>query len=250
MEILGIDIGGSGIKGALVDVGTGELITERHKVLTPNPATQSAVVSAVVEVVQHFSWAGKIGCGFPGLVINGLVRTAPNVNDVLVGVDSQQVLSAATASDVTVLNDADTAGVAEMTFGAGRDQPGTVFMLTLGTGIGSAIFRDGDLVPNAELGHLEVGGIEAEQYASAQVRKDLKLSWEGWAKRVSKVLQTYEALFSPDLFIIGGGVSRKADKFFPHLKTKYAQIAPAQMQNNAGIVGAAMAAAERDGQAP
>lgn len=158
MVILGIDIGGSGIKGALVDVGTGELISERYKVLTPSPATQSAVVSAVVEVVQHFAWVGKIGCGFPGLVINGLVRTAPNLNDALVGVDSQQVLSAATGSDVTVLNDADTAGVAEMTFGVGRDQPGTVFMLTLGTGIGSAIFRDGDLVPNAELGHLEVGG--------------------------------------------------------------------------------------------
>jgi polyphosphate glucokinase len=135
-----------------------------------------------------------------------------------------------------------------MTFGIGRNQPGTVFMLTFGTGIGSAIFRDGNLVPNAELGHLEVGGIEAEKYASAQVRKDLKLSWEGWARRVSRVLQTYEALFSPDLFIIGGGVSRKADRFFPHLKIEYAKIVPAEMQNNAGIVGAAMAAAERDGQ--
>jgi polyphosphate glucokinase len=247
MDILGIDIGGSGIKGALVDVETGNLTTERHKVLTPSPATQSAVVSAVEEVVRHFGWKGAIGCGFPGLVINGIVRTAPNINDVLVGIDSQQLLRTTTGSDVTVLNDADTAGVAEMTFGAGRDQPGTVFMLTFGTGIGSAIFRDGDLVPNAELGHLEVGGVEAEKFASAQIRKDLKLSWEGWAKRVSKVLQTYEALFSPDLFIIGGGVSRKADKFFPLLRTKYARIVPAQMQNNAGIVGAAMAAAERNG---
>jgi polyphosphate glucokinase len=251
MQILGIDIGGSGVKGALVDVQTGKLTTERFKVPTPRPATPRAVTTAVVEVAMHFRWAGKIGCGFPGLVIDGLARTAPNLDGEWAALNIQETLSSATACDTIVLNDADVAGVAEMTFGAGRNQPGTVLVLTLGTGIGSVMFRDGVLSPNFELGHLILNnGMEAEHFASAEVRERQELSWKRWASRLSKVLQTYESLFSPDLFIIGGGVSRKADKFFPELKTKYARFVVAEMQNNAGIVGAAMAVAQKDGDVP
>ncbi|QUI33632.1 ROK family protein [Streptomyces alfalfae] len=245
MEIFGVDIGGSGIKGAPVDLDRGDLAQERHKVLTPHPATPDAVVAGVCEVVEHFGWKGPIGATFPGVITDGTARTAANVDKSWIGTDIQRLVSDRLGgAPVTVLNDADAAGVAEMHFGAGKDRKGTVLLLTLGTGIGSALFTGGRLVPNTELGHLELHGHDAEKRASSKAREDEDLSWEHWAHRVQKYLAHVEMLFSPELFIIGGGVSRKAHKFLPLIEGISAEIVPAQLQNNAGIVGAAMAASE------
>lgn len=242
MEIFGVDIGGSGIKGAPVDLDRGDLAQERHKVLTPHPATPDAVVAGVCEVVEHFGWKGPIGATFPGVITDGTARTAANVDKSWIGTDIQRLVSDRLGgAPVTVLNDADAAGVAEMHFGAGKDRKGTVLLLTLGTGIGSALFTGGRLVPNTELGHLELHGHDAEKRASSKAREDEDLSWEHWAHRVQKYLAHVEMLFSPELFIIGGGVSRKAHKFLPLIEGISAEIVPAQLQNNAGIVGAAMA---------
>ncbi|MER6911459.1 polyphosphate--glucose phosphotransferase [Streptomyces sp. NPDC000594] len=246
MNLFGVDIGGSGIKGAPVDLDRGDLTQERHKVLTPHPATPEAVADGVAEVVGHFGWSGPVGITFPGVVTGGVTRTAANVDKGWVDRDAASLLSQRLGGvEVTLLNDADAAGVAEMTFGAGRGRKGTVMMLTLGTGIGSALFIDGRLVPNTELGHLELHGHEAEKHASTKAKEDQELSWTHWARRVQKYLAHLEMLFSPELFIIGGGVSRKADKFLPHIEGVRAEIVPAELQNNAGIVGAAMAAASR-----
>ncbi|MGW1515503.1 polyphosphate--glucose phosphotransferase [Streptomyces sp. NPDC002287] len=246
MQIFGVDIGGTGIKGAPVDLERGEPAQERHKVLTPHPATPEGVAGGVVEVVKHFDWDGPIGVTFPGVVTHGVTRTAANVDKAWIGLDAAALLSDRLGGrPVTVLNDADAAGVAEMTYGAGRGVPGTVLLLTLGTGIGSALFRDGRLVPNTELGHLELKGHDAETRASVKAKEDGDLSWERWAHRLDKYLAHVEMLFSPDLLILGGGVSRKPEKFVPLLTNIRARIVPAELQNNAGIVGAAMAA--RDG---
>ncbi|WP_455358680.1 polyphosphate--glucose phosphotransferase [Streptomyces sp. SYSU K21746] len=250
MEIFGVDIGGSGIKGAPVDLDRGDLAQERHKVLTPHPATPDKVAGCVAEVVGHFGWSGPVGITFPGVVTGGVTRTAANVDSGWIDTDARKLLSAElNGLPVTVLNDADAAGLAEMTFGAGRGHEGTVIVLTFGTGIGSAVFTDGRLVANSELGHLELHGHEAEKHASTKVKEDEDLSWQHWAHRVQKYLAHVEMLFSPDLFIIGGGVSRKADKFLPLIEGIRAETVPAQLQNNAGIVGAAMAAAGRQGSA-
>lgn len=243
MEIFGVDIGGSGIKGAPVDLDRGDLAQERHKVLTPHPATPEDVAGCVAEVVGHFDWRGPVGLTFPGVVTDGLTRTAANVDKGWIDLDARTLLGDKLGLPVTILNDADAAGVAEMTFGAGRGRKGTVIMLTLGTGIGSALFVDGTLVPNTELGHLELNGHEAEKHASTKAKEDGDLSWHHWAHRVQKYLAHVEMLFSPELFIIGGGVSRKADKFLPLIEHVRAEMVPAELQNNAGIVGAAMAAA-------
>ncbi len=248
-----MDIGGSGIKGAPVDLVRGDLATERHKVLTPQPATPDAVADGVREVVGQFGWRGPVGITYPGVVADGAtVRTAANVDKKWIGVDARTLLSERLGGlPVTVVNDADAAGVAEMRFGAGRDRLGTVILLTFGTGIGSALFRDGLLVPNSELGHLELRGHEAEKDASTKAKEDHDLSWEHWARRVQRYLKHVEKLFSPDLFIIGGGVSRKAHKFLPLIEEVRAEIVPARLENNAGIVGAAMWAAEaEDGAVP
>ncbi|MEU3919231.1 polyphosphate--glucose phosphotransferase [Streptomyces sp. NPDC002659] len=244
MNVFGVDIGGSGIKGAPVDLERGNLAQERHKVLTPHPSTPDAVAGGVAEVVSHFGWSGPVGITFPGVVTSGVTRTAANVDKGWVDVDAAKLLGDRLGGlPVTILNDADAAGIAEMTFGAGRGREGTVMLLTFGTGIGSAVFIDGRLVPNTELGHLELHGHDAEKHASTKVKDDEGLSWHHWAHRVQKYLQHVEMLFSPELFIIGGGVSRKADKFVPLIKGIRAEIVPAELQNNAGIVGAAMAAA-------
>ncbi|MEV7399224.1 polyphosphate--glucose phosphotransferase [Streptomyces sp. NPDC091267] len=243
MEIFGVDIGGSGIKGAPVDLDRGDLAQERHKVLTPHPATPEDVAGAVAEVVGHFDWSGPVGITFPGVVTGGVTRTAANVDKGWIDLDARTLLSGKLSLPVTVLNDADAAGVAEMTFGAGRGRKGTVLVLTLGTGIGSALFIDGKLVPNTELGHLELNGHDAEKHASTKAKEDEDLSWHHWAHRVQKYLAHVEMLFSPELFIIGGGVSRKAEKFLPLIEHVRAEMVPAELQNNAGIVGAAMAAA-------
>lgn len=243
MQIMGVDIGGSGIKGAPVDLDRGDLAQERHKVLTPQPATPDGVAGCVAEVVRAFSWTGPVGVTFPGVVTGGVTRTAANVDKSWVGLDAADLLSRELGGlPVTVLNDADAAGVAEMTYGAGRGRGGTVILLTLGTGIGSALFTDGRLVPNTELGHLELKGHDAEKRASVKAKEDAELSWEHWAHRLQKYLEHVEMLFSPDLFILGGGVSRKPEKFLPLIEGIRAEIVPAKLQNNAGIVGAAMAA--------
>ncbi|MDQ0986721.1 polyphosphate--glucose phosphotransferase [Streptomyces sp. V2I9] len=242
MEIFGVDIGGSGIKGAPVDLDRGDLAQERHKVLTPHPATPQGVADCVAEVVGHFDWSGPVGVTFPGVVTDGITRTAANVDKGWIDTDARALLGDRIGQPVTILNDADAAGVAEMTFGAGKGRTGTVILLTFGTGIGSAVFTDGALVPNTELGHLELHGHEAEKHASTKAKDDGDLSWQHWAHRVQKYLLHVEMLFSPELFIIGGGVSRKAEKFLPLIEKVRAEIVPAQLQNNAGIVGAAMAA--------
>ncbi|MGW7277883.1 polyphosphate--glucose phosphotransferase [Streptomyces sp. NPDC054844] len=250
MQIFGVDIGGSGIKGAPVDLDRGDLAQERCKVLTPHPATPDGVADGVKQVVEHFGWSGPVGLTFPGVVTGGaMVRTAANVDKSWVDTDARALFSERLGGlDVTVVNDADAAGVAEMRFGAGRDRKGTVVLLTFGTGIGSAVFTDGVLVPNSELGHLELDGHDAEKRASSKAKEDHDLSWEHWAHRVQRYLAHVEMLFSPELFVIGGGVSRKAHKFLHYIEGVQAEIVPAQLQNNAGIVGAAMWAAEGNGR--
>ena len=246
MQIFGVDIGGSGIKGAPVDLDKGDLAQERCKVLTPHPATPDGVADGVKQVVDHFGWTGPVGVTFPGVVTDGAtIRTAANVDKSWIDTDARVLLGDRLGGlPVTVVNDADAAGVAEMHFGAGRGRRGTVILLTFGTGIGSALFADGVLVPNTELGHLELDGHDAEKRASSKAREDHDLTWEHWAAhRVQKYLAHVEMLFSPELFIIGGGVSRKSHKFLPYIEGIKAEIVPAQLQNNAGIVGAAMRAA-------
>ncbi|CAM5700643.1 polyphosphate--glucose phosphotransferase [Streptomyces hirsutus] len=245
MQIFGVDIGGSGIKGAPVDLDKGDLAQERCKVLTPQPSTPDAVADGVKEVVDHFGWTGPVGVTFPGVVTDGTtIRSAANVDKSWVDTDARVLLGDRLGGlPVTVVNDADAAGIAEMHFGAAKGRRGTVVLLTFGTGIGSAVFVDGVLVPNTELGHLELHGHEAEKRASSKAREDHELTWEHWAHRVQKYLAHVEMLFSPELFVIGGGVSRKSEKFLHHIQGIKAEIVPAQLQNNAGIVGAAMRAA-------
>ncbi|GGS16260.1 polyphosphate glucokinase [Streptomyces humidus] len=246
MQIFGVDIGGSGIKGAPVDLDRGDLAQERLKVLTPQPATPEGVADGVKQVVEHFGWSGPVGLTFPGVVTGGsTIRTAANVDKSWIDTDARAMFSERLGGlPVTVVNDADAAGVAEMSFGAGRDRRGTVILLTFGTGIGSALFVDGALVPNTELGHLELQGHDAEKRASSKAKDDHELTWEHWAHRVQKYLAHVEMLFAPELFIIGGGVSRKSEKFLHFIEDIKAEIVPAQLQNNAGIVGAAMRAAK------
>jgi polyphosphate glucokinase len=240
-HVLGIDIGGSGIKAAPVDTTTGELIAERQKLLTPHPATPDAVVDVVAQLVRAFNWTGPAGITFPGVVADGVIHTAANLDQRWIGLDAQKALGEATKLAVTVLNDADAAGVAEMRFGAGKGVRGTVLLLTFGTGIGSALFTDGVLVPNTEFGHIEIRGKDAERRASDLAREEHDLSWGTWAGRVDEYLSHVDALLSPGLIIIGGGISRKADKFLPLLTGLRATVVPAALQNEAGIVGAAMA---------
>ena len=240
-HVLGIDIGGSGVKAAPVDTVTGQLIAERQKLATPQPATPEAVAKVVAQLVQAFEWTGPVGITFPGVVVNGVVQTAANVDPSWIGVDAVKLFGAEIKLPVIVLNDADAAGVAEMRFGAGKGMPGTVLLLTLGTGIGSALFIDGALVPNTEFGHIQIRGKDAEKRASELAREEHDLSWGDWAGRVDEYLEHMEALLSPSLFIIGGGVSRKSDKFLPYLTGLRAKVVPAALYNDAGIVGAAMA---------
>jgi polyphosphate glucokinase len=241
MEVLGIDIGGSGVKGAPVDIKKGALMAKRHRIPTPQPSTPDAVGETVAELVEHFRWKGPIGCTFPAVIKKGIVLTAANVDKSWIDTDGEKLLKKRTGCPVLLINDADGAGIAEMRFGAGKGQKGVVFVLTLGTGIGSAIFVDGALMPNTELGHMEMKGMDSEHYAADVVRKREKLDWSEWAQRVDEYLNVLEALFSPDLFILGGGVSKKHPKFLPFLHTQ-AKVVPAQLLNDAGIVGAAWAA--------
>jgi polyphosphate glucokinase len=241
-HVLGIDIGGSGIKAAPVDLDTGMLDSERVKLETPRPSNPAAVASVVAGLVRRFSWTGPAGMTFPGIVQDGIVRSAANVDKSWIGTDARELFAKATGLTVSVINDADAAGLAEMRFGAGDGQKGTVLMLTLGTGIGSALFIDGILVPNTEFGHIEIRGKEAEKRAAEIVREEQALSWGKWAGRVDEYLEHMEMLLSPSLIIIGGGISRKSEKFVPLLTGLRAAVLPATLHNDAGIVGAAMAA--------
>ncbi len=237
----GIDIGGSGIKGAPVDLETGQLAADRLRIDTPQPATPKAIARVAKQILDHFSWRASVGCTFPAVVRRGVTMTAANVDDGWIELDADALLEGITARPVHLLNDADAAGLAEMRYGAGRGVSGVVIMLTLGTGIGSAIFGDGRLLPNTEFGHLEIRGKAAERRASDRVRKDKGLSWDKWAARLEEYLRTMEDLLWPDLFIIGGGVSKHHHAFLPLIRTR-TQIVPAALRNEAGIVGAALEA--------
>ena len=242
--VLGIDIGGSGIKGALVDIGAGRLAGERHRIDTPQPATPEGVGAVVAAIVEHFGYEGTVGITFPAVVRGGVTYTAANVDDAWIEFHAKEHFESVLGLEVTVLNDADAAGVAEVAFGAGRGVDGTLIVLTFGTGIGSAVFVNGELLPNTELGHIELNGREAEPWASDRARRDEGLSWKKWATRVDDYLNYLDRLLSPDLFILGGGVSKKADKFLDRISTR-ARVVPAELQNEAGIVGAAYAATHR-----
>ncbi|MDM8564923.1 ROK family protein [Candidatus Halobeggiatoa sp. HSG11] len=244
MEILGIDIGGSGIKGAPVNIETAELTTDRHRIPTPEISTPDAVSEVILELIQHFAWQGPIGCTFPAVIKQGVVKTAANIDNSWIGVNGEELIHAKTGCKTLLLNDADAAGIAEMEFGAGKGNSGVVIIHTFGTGIGSAIFVNGQLVPNTEFGRLEIRCKEAEQRASARNRTEEDLKWKAWTWRVNEFLERMETLFWPDLLIIGGGVSRKHNKFLHLLKAR-AEIVPAQMLNQAGIIGAAIAAGKR-----
>ena len=241
MQVLGIDVGGSGIKGAPVDTKTGELLAERIRIKTPKNAEPQPVAEVVAEIANSFNWKKPVGIGFPAPIKAGIAMMAANISEKWIGTNADDLFTKATGCDCALINDADAAGLAEMKFGAGKGQPGTVIMVTLGTGIGSAIFHRGNLLPNTEFGHLEMNGKIAEHRASDAVRQRDGLSWKKYAKQLNKYLTEMERLFWPDLFIVGGGISKESEKYIPRL-TIETPIVPAQFLNEAGIVGAAFAA--------
>src|SRR3954447_4264808 len=245
-QAFGIDIGGSGIKGAVVDVATGRLATPRERIATPQPATPQSVAAVVAELVSGAGWRGDIGATFPAVIKHGVAQSAANVDHSWVGTDADKVFTEAVGGEgeVIVLNDADAAGIAESRFGAARGVDGVVIMLTFGTGIGSALLMNGVLVPNTELGHLELDGHDAESRAAASVRDEHGMSYKAWSQPVNHYMRHVERLFTPDLFVVGGGVSKNADKWVPLLDLR-TPVKPAQLLNNAGIVGAAIAVVER-----
>jgi len=241
-KTLGIDVGASGIKGAIVNVITGELVTERFRVPTPFPAKPKAVAKAISGIVNHFEWKGLVGVGFPAVIQNGTAKTASNIDKKWIGTNVEKLLSETTGCPVYVRNDADVAGIAELRFGAGKSKKGTVILITIGSGLGSAVFTNGVLLPNSELGHLKFKGMIAEHYAADSIRKRLELSWNDWGKRFNEYLQHLEFLFSPDLILLGGGSSKKFDKYKDLLQVD-CPVMPAKLLNHAGIIGAACLAA-------
>ena len=240
MAILGIDVGGTGIKGAPVDTDEGKLLADRFRVVTPQPATVDDVIGCIAEVAKHFNWKGEIGCGFPTVVKKGTIYTAANIDPSWIGVNAKELIEGQTQCRTHLINDADAAGLAEMHFGAGKGNKGMVFLVTIGTGIGTALFANGELVPNTELGHVVIRGKEAESRASNRIRLEKSLTWKQWSRRFNEYLVYMEKLLWPDLIIIGGGLSKSFSKFAPHLKVQ-APVVPAEMLNEAGIIGAAMA---------
>ena len=245
-SVLGIDIGGSGIKAGIVDVQSGKMISPRIREDTPPDGDPGEMSKIIHKMYEHFSWKGTVGVGFPAVILDGVAFSAANISEKWIGLNVNELLAKGTECKVHTVNDADAAGVAEMDFGAGKNRKhGVVMMITLGTGIGSAIFIDGTLVPNTELGHLLIKGKDAEKWASAAVKENRKLSWKKWSNRLQVYFDYLEHLFSPNLFIVGGGVSKDAEKFIPRLKTR-AEIKPAEFQNQAGIIGSALFAAEKE----
>lgn len=241
MEILGIDIGGSGIKGAPVDTKTGGLLAPRFRIETPDPAKPKPMAKVIAEIAKHFDWKGQVGCGFPAAMRNGVALTAANVHNKWIDVNAAELFSDACGCPTCVINDADAAGLAEMAFGAGQGRMGVTIIVTVGTGLGTALFTDGHLLPNAELGHIEINGQDAEIRASDAARKQEKLSWKKWGRRFNIYLSNLEKLLWPDLFILGGGASKRFDKFSDCINVQ-AEVQPAKLLNEAGIVGAALAA--------
>jgi polyphosphate glucokinase len=241
MHVLGIDVGGSGIKGAPVDTETGEMLAERIRIKTPKDAEPQPIADVVAEIARSFKWNGPIGIGFPAPIKSGIAMMAANVSAKWVGTNADDLFTKTSGCDCTLINDADAAGLAEMKFGAGRGQPGTVIMLTLGTGIGTAIFYRGNLLPNTEFGHLDILGRDAEHRVSDAARQREEMTWKKYAKRLNRYLKEMEKLFWPDLFIVGGGISKESQRYLPLLSIQ-TPIIPAQLLNQAGIVGAALAA--------
>ena len=239
MKNLGIDIGGTGVKGAVVDTKKGVFTTDRLRIETPQPATPESVGAVVKQIAKHFEWDGAIGCTFPGVVMHGTVHTAANLDKAWIGIDASKHFGKLTGLPVTVMNDADAAGVAEQAFGAAKKHEGVVVLVTLGTGIGSAVLYHGELVPNSELGHLTLNGGDAEKYASESVRERDSLSWEEWAKRLGEYFRMVEDLLWPDLFVIGGGISKEPDPWLPLIECR-TKLVTARLRNKAGIVGAAL----------
>ncbi len=242
---LGIDIGGSGAKGAVVDVRTGDLVTDRFKARTPRPVTPDRMGEIVGEIASHHNWQGPVGVALPSIIRNGIVASAANIHPDWIGVDAISLFEQHLADRVTILNDADAAAIAESRLGAGKDTAGLVVLLTLGTGIGSGFVLDGHLIPNTELGHLEFKGMEAEDYAAASVRESENLSWGVWAARVNELLAHVVFIFSPQLIVLGGGIAKpaQAEHWFPLVAADHTRLALTVFRNNAGIVGAALAAA-------
>lgn len=239
MEVLGIDIGGTGTKAAVVDTKTGELVTKRERLATPQPATPEALVETIAQLVQGFGWKGKIGCGFPGVIRHQTIHTAVNLGEVFVGLKLGEDIEKATGCPAVLINDADAAGVAEMEFGEGKGIEGVVILLTIGTGIGSAVFTDHGLVPNTELGHLEFKGKNAEKQLSQAAKDEKELSWRDWAKKFDRYLLYLDSLFWPERIILGGGGAKKPEKFWEYLSTEQLPLVTAAYGNKAGIIGAA-----------
>ena len=240
MNILGIDIGGSSIKAAPVNPVNGTLVKERLHIPTPQPATPEAVSNIIAKLVADFNWTGPIGCGFPAVIRNGIACTAANIDPTWIGTNLVEAFSAKARSKVSVLNDADAAGLAEMHYGAGRNASGTTIVVTAGTGLGTALFRNNTLIPNTEFGHIQLNGGSAEEFASAAVKTRLNLSYSEWAKRLDDYLHSLEELFWPDLFVLGGEISNDHALFLPELTIK-TRVMPATLRNDAGIIGAAAA---------
>jgi polyphosphate glucokinase len=241
MTILGVDVGGTGIKGAPVDIESGGLAAPRYRLKTPSSAKPQPMAEIVKEVVEHFDWHGPVGIGFPAVIRQGVARSAGNIHKSWIGTNAHDLFAEATGCPLRVLNDADAAGLAEMAFGAGRGRDGVVLIVTIGTGLGTALFTDGILVPNCELGHIEIRGKDAETRATDAARTHKNMSWKKWGKHFNEFLQTLDRLISPDLFILGGGTSKKYDNFREYINVD-AEVVPAQLLNEAGIVGAALAA--------
>jgi len=241
---LGIDIGGSGVKGAPVDLATGRFTADRLRIDTPNPSTPKAVAEVVRQILDHFEWTGPYGCTLPAVVMHGVARTAANIDAGWIDTDADELFESITGRNSFLTNDADAAGLAEVRFGAAAGKPGTIVVTTLGTGIGSALIFDGVLVPNTEFGHLELDGYDAEKRAASSVKDAEGLSYKHWAKRLTRYYGALENLLWPDLFVVGGGVSKDAAKFLPHIDVR-TPIVAASLQNAAGIVGAAVLSTER-----
>lgn len=245
MIVLGFDVGGSGIKAAPVDTETGEFTEERHRIETPQPTTPNEVARVVQEITRHFNWKGIAGCGFPAAVQNGIAKTAANIDKSWINTNVASLFSETTSCPFFVINDADSAAIAEMRFGLGKNRKGVVLMLTVGTGIGSAVFTDGKLLPNTEFGHIIMKGMQAEHYASDAVRKKENLKWKEWAERFLEYIKIMESYLYPDLIVLGGGISKKFHKYGEYLKTETI-IYPAELKNHAGIIGAALYAKDKN----
>ena len=243
MKVLGIDIGGTGIKGAIVDTETGDLVTERFRIDTPKPAKPEAVAETIKKIVGHFNWKGKVGCGFPTPLSHGKCLSGSNLHSSLKNVQIDQLFKNKTGLDFTIINDADAAAEAEMHFGAGKGKQGLVAVITLGTGIGSGLFFNGILIPNTELGHVSYNNEPFEKYAAYSIKKNEDLSYSKWGKRLNKYFRHIDLILSPDLYIIGGGASKKLDKYKDQIEIE-TPIIPAENKNEAGIIGAAVAVAD------